>query len=189
MAATTSDLRNGIVLRYNNDFCKVIEWQHVKPGKGGAFVRIKLKNLRTGAVIDDRMRAGETIDIVRMERRTMQYLYRDGDSLFFMDNDTFEQIPVPVDALGSGIQFLKENETVGLIYADTGELVEVDLPTFVELAVTKTEIAVKGDTATSVSKPATLETGAVITVPGFIEEGEVLKIDTRTGAYIGRVSE
>lgn len=189
MAATTSELRNGIVLRYKNELCKVIEWQHVKPGKGGAFVRIKLRNLRTGSVVDDRMRAGESIDIVRMERRTMEYLYRDGDSLVFMDKDTFEQIPIPVEVLGSEIQFLKENEIIGLIYTDTGELVDVDLPTFVELAVRNTEIAVKGDTATSVNKPATLETGAVITVPGFIEEGEILKIDTRTGTYIGRVSE
>ncbi len=187
MAATTSDLRNGLVLRYNGDLCKVVEWQHVKPGKGGAFVRLRLKNLRTGSVVDDRMRAGETIEIVRMERRDMQYLYRDGESLIFMDNETFEQTPIQADTVGNSIQFLKENENVGLVYTDANELVDVDLPTFVELAVTQTEIAVKGDTATSVNKPATLETGAVISVPGFIDEGDVLKIDTRTGAYIERV--
>jgi elongation factor P len=187
MAETTADLRNGIVLRYNGDLCKVVEWQHVKPGKGGAFVRIKLKNLRTGSVVDDRMRAGEGIDIVRMERRDMQYLYRDGDDLIFMDNETFEQTPIPAASVGDGLQFLKENDNVGLVYTDANELVDVDLPTFVELEVTQTEIAVKGDTATSVNKPATLETGAVITVPGFVNEGDVLKIDTRTGTYIERV--
>jgi elongation factor P len=187
MATTTADLRNGAVLRYNGDLWQVVEWQHVKPGKGGAFVRLKLKNLNTGSVLDDRMRAGEEITIVRMERRTMQYLYRDGDSFIFMDNETFEQIPVHESKLGDSARFLKENENVDLIFSgDDDQLVNVELPTFVTLKVIETTIAVRGDTATDVTKPAILETGAEISVPSFIEEGQVLKIDTRTGTYMGR---
>ncbi|NJP06317.1 MAG: elongation factor P [Chloroflexaceae bacterium] len=189
MAETTADLHNGAVLRYRDDFYQVVEWQHVKPGKGGAFVRIKVKNLRTGSVLEDRLRAGESIEIVRIDRRQMQYLYRDGDSFVFMDNESFEQIPVHEEKIGDSARFIKENEAVELVYADGTVLLSVDLPIFVELAVIETTIAVRGDTATDVSKPATLETGAVISVPGFIEEGEVIKIDTRTGTYMGRVRE
>jgi elongation factor P len=187
MASTTSDLRNGVVLRYNGDLMQVVEWQHVKPGKGGAFVRLKLKNLLTGSVIDDRMRAGESINIVRIERRPMQYLYREGDSLIFMDNETFEQIPVQESMVGDNVRFLKENENADLIFSgDDDQLINVELPTFVTLKVVETTTAVRGDTATDVTKPATLETGAVINVPSFISEGEILKIDTRTGEYMGR---
>lgn len=186
MADTTADLKNGMVLRYNGELVQVIEREHYKPGKGGAFVRLKLRNLRTGGVIEDRMRSGENIDIVRMENRPMQYLYRDSDHLIFMDNESFEQVSVPPEMLGDTVQFLKENETASLIYTDSNELLKVELPTFVSLAVIETEIAVRGDTATDVTKPAKLETGAVINVPSFIEEGDILKIDTRTGAYIGR---
>jgi elongation factor P len=187
MASTTADLRNGAVLRYNGDLMQVVEWQHVKPGKGGAFVRLKLKNLITGAVLDDRMRSGETINIVRIERRPMQYLYRDGDLLIFMDNESYEQIPVNPEMLGDNLQFLKENETADLIFSgDDDKLILVELPTFVTLKVVETATAVRGDTATDVNKPATLETGAIINVPAFINEGDVLKIDTRTGSYMGR---
>ncbi len=187
MAETTADLRNGAVLRYNGELMQVVEWQHVKPGKGGAFVRLKLKNLITGATIDDRLRAGESINIVRIERRPMQYLYREGDSLIFMDNESFEQLPVHESMLGDQVGFLKENETADLIFSgDDDRLIKVELPTFVVLTVTETAMAVRGDTATDVTKPATLETGAVVSVPGFIEEGETIKIDTRTGAYMGR---
>jgi elongation factor P len=189
MASTTTDLRNGAVLRYNGGLWQVVEWQHVKPGKGGAFVRIKLKNLITGSVIDDRLRAGEAITIVRIERRSMQYLYREGDSLIFMDNETFEQIPVQESMIGDNVRFLKENETVELVFSgDDDQLIGVELPTFVTLTVTETATAVRGDTATDVTKPATLETGAEISVPSFIDEGTVVKIDTRTGEYIGRES-
>ncbi len=187
MASTTSDLRNGAVLRYNGELMQVVEWQHVKPGKGGAFVRLRLKNLKTGSVIDDRMRAGETINIVRIERRSMQYLYREGSSLIFMDNETFEQIPVDEGFIGDNVRFLKENETADLIFSgDDDQLINVELPTFVTLKVVETAMAVRGDTATDVTKPATLETGAVISVPSFIDVDEVLKIDTRTGEYMGR---
>jgi len=187
MASTTADLKNGIVIRYNGELCQVVEREHYKPGKGGAFVRLKLKNLKSGGVIEDRMRSGESVDIVRMESRPMQYLYRDGSHFVFMDNETFEQIMVDDHMVGDMAGFLKENESVNLIYStDDNQIVNVEMPTFVTLAVVETEIAVRGNTATDVTKPATLETGAVINVPAFIEEGDVLKIDTRTGAYMGR---
>lgn len=187
-AGTTSDLRNGMVIRYNNDLYQVVEFQHVAPGNWRAFVRVKLKNLGNGKVIEDRMRAGADIDIVRIERRTMQYLYREGDSFVFMDNDTYDQIPVDATVVGDSARFLKENESADLVYdSEREKLLGVELPIFVTLAVTETTIAVRGDTATNVTKPATLETGAVIQVPGFVNEGDVLKIDTRSGEYIERV--
>jgi elongation factor P len=187
-SGSTSDLRPGIVLRYNNDLYQVVEFQHVAPGNWRAFVRMKLKNLNNGKVIEDRVRAGSDIEIVRIERRTMQFLYREGDDFIFMNNETFDQIPVSEKAVGEGARFLKENESADLVYDDEREvLLSVDLPIFVTLAVTETTIAVRGDTATNVTKAATLETGAVIQVPGFVNEGDVLKIDTRTGTYIERV--
>ncbi len=187
MASTTADLKNGIVIRYNGELYQVVEREHFKPGKGGAFVRLKLKNIKTGGVTEDRMRSGESVDIVRMESRPMEYLYRDGDHFIFMDQENFEQIPVDQVMIGDMDGFLKENEKVNLIYStDDNQLINIEMPTFVILKVVETEIAVRGNTATDVTKPATLETGAVISVPAFIEEGDVLKIDTRTGAYMGR---
>ncbi len=188
MATNTADLRNGVVLRYNDGLWQVVEFQHVKPGKGGAFVRIKIKNLVTGAVIEDRLRAGEEITIVRIERRPMQYLYREDDNLIFMDNDTFDQIPVAASLVGDSIRFLKENETCEIVFSgDDEQIIGVDLPTFVTLEVTETATAVRGDTATDVTKPATLETGAEIQVPSFIDQGTMIRIDTRTGQYVDRV--
>lgn len=187
-AGTTSDLRNGMVIRYNNDLYQVVEFQHVAPGNWRAFVRVKLKNLNNGKVFEDRMRAGADIDIVRIERRPMQYLYGEGDSFIFMDNNTYDQIPVSAAMVGEAARFLKENENADLVYDSEKEvLLGVELPIFVNLAVTETTIAVRGDTATNVTKAATLETGAIIQVPGFVNEGDVLKIDTRTGSYIERV--
>lgn len=187
-AGTTSDLRNGMVIRYNNELYQVVEFQHVAPGNWRAFVRVKLKNLANGKVIEDRLRAGADIDIVRIERRPMQYLYREGDDFIFMDNNTYDQIPVSVTMVGDAARFLKENETADLVYDSEKEvLLGVELPIFVTLEVTATTVAVRGDTATNVTKPATLETGAVIQVPGFVNEGDRLKIDTRTGEYIERV--
>lgn len=189
-SGTTSDLRNGMVIRYNNELYQVVEFQHVAPGNWRAFVRMKLKSLQSGKVIEDRVRAGSDIEIVRIERRPMQYLYREGEAFVFMDNETFDQLPVASDLVGDQAQFMKENETVELVFDDEREdLLSVELPIFVELAVTETTMAVRGDTATSVNKPATLETGAVITVPGFINEGDILKVDTRTGTYIERVTQ
>jgi elongation factor P len=188
-AGTTSDLRNGMVIRYNNELYQVVEFQHVAPGNWRAFVRMKLKSLQSGKVIEDRVRAGADIEMVRIERRPMQYLYRDGEAFVFMDNETYDQLPVNSDMVGVQAQFMKENETVELVFDDEREdLLGVELPIFVELVVTETMTAVRGDTATSINKPATLETGAVISVPGFVNEGDVLKIDTRTGTYIERVT-
>jgi elongation factor P len=187
-AGTTSDLRNGMVIRYNDSLYQVVEFQHVAPGNWRAFVRMKLKNLNNGKVIEDRVRAGDSIEIVRIERRPMQFLYREGSDFIFMDNETFDQMPVTDAMVGAGSQFLKENETAELVFDSEKELLlGVELPIFVTLAVTETSIAVRGDTATNVTKPATLETGAVIQVPGFVNEGDVLKIDTRSGSYIERV--
>ncbi len=187
-AGTTSDLRNGMVIRYNNDLYQVIEFQHVAPGNWRAFVRVKLKSLKSEKTFEDRMRAGADIDIVRIERRSMQFLYREGTDFIFMDPNTFDQIPVSEAMVGDAARFLKENENAELIYdSDKEILLSVELPIFVTLEVTETTIAVRGDTATNVTKAATLETGASIQVPGFINEGDHLKIDTRTGTYIERV--
>jgi elongation factor P len=187
-AGTTSDLRNGMVIRYNNELYQVVEFQHVAPGNWRAFVRVKLKNLKTEKVIEDRFRAGADIDIVRIERRTMQFLYRDGSDFIFMDPNTFDQIQVPEELIGDNVGFLKENENADLVYdSDQDVLLSVELPIFVVLEVAETQVAVRGDTATNVTKPATLETGAVIQVPGFINQGDRLKIDTRTKTYIERV--
>jgi elongation factor P len=177
-----------MVIRYNNDLYQVVEFQHVAPGNWRAFVRVKLKSLNTGKVFEDRMRAGADIEIVRIERRPMQFLYREGDDFIFMDGNTFDQIPVREALIGDGARFLKENESADLVYDSEREaLLGVELPIFVNLEVTETTVAVRGDTATNVTKAATLETGAVIQVPGFVNEGDTLKIDTRTGTYIERV--
>lgn len=187
-AGTTTDLRNGMVIRYNNDLYQVVEFQHVAPGNWRAFVRVKLKNLKSEKVFEDRMRAGADIDIVRIERRPMQFLYREGNDFVFMDPNTFDQIQVAEAMLGDNADLLKENENAELIYdSDKEILLSVELPIFVTLEVSETTIAVRGDTATNVTKAATLETGAVIQVPGFVNEGDRLKIDTRTRTYIERV--
>lgn len=189
-SGTTSDLRNGMVIRYNGELYQVVEFQHVSPGNWRAFVRMKLKGLTTGKVIEDRVRAGSDIEIVRIEHRPMQFLYPDGDSFVFMDNETFEQLSVTADMVGDNARFLKDNETAHLVFDDdTNTLLGVELPTFVVMTVVETTTAVRGDTATDISKPATLETGAVINVPGFVNEGDLIKIDTRTGEYIERVRE
>lgn len=189
-SGTTSDLRNGMVIRYNGELYQVVEFQHVSPGNWRAFVRMKLKGLTTGKVIEDRVRAGSDIEIVRIEHRPMQFLYSDGDSFVFMDNQTFEQLSVPASLVGDNARFLKDNEIANLVFDDdTNTLLGVELPTFVVLEVVETTTAVRGDTATDISKPATLETGAVINVPGFVNEGDLIKIDTRTGEYMERVRE
>lgn len=185
--ATTSDLSNGIVIRHNNDMYKVVEFQHVAPGNWRAFVRIKLKSMKTGRVIEERLSAGDKIDVVRMEAHPAQFLYRDGDTFHFMEDETFEQVEVPADMVGDSAQYLRENDAATIVYSDDS-LMGIEIPTFVTLAVTSTVTAVRGDTATNVEKPATLETGATITVPSFVKEGDVVKIDTRTGKYLERVS-
>lgn len=183
---STSDFRTGLILILEGDLFSIVEFQHVKMGRGGAFVRTKLKNLQTGRVIEKTFRGGEKVDVARVERRTMQYLYREGDNLVLMDNETYEQISVPADMLQSGLDFLKEGETISVLmhgYTPVG----IEMPTFVNLQIASTEPGVKGDTVSGATKKAVLETGGTVQVPLFLEEGDVVKVDTRTGEYIERV--
>jgi elongation factor P len=186
--ASTADFRNGMVIEIEGDLWAISYFQHVKPGKGGAFVRTKLKNVLTGAVVDRTYRAGEKVNDVRLERRPVNYSYSDGDLYYFMDANTFDLIPIARDLLGDDqLRYLKENmECEGLVH--DGRVISVELPNFVELQVTRTDPGLRGDTAQGASKPATLETGAVIQVPLFIEEGDVLKIDRREDRYLSRVT-
>ncbi|NMB13472.1 MAG: elongation factor P [Firmicutes bacterium] len=182
---SVNDLRTGLTLELDGEVWSVVEFLHVKPGKGAAFVRTKLKNVRTGAVAERTFRAGERVARARIDTRQMQYLYSSGDEYHFMDTDTFEQIGLPASTLEGAVNYLKENMVIGIQFYE-GEAIGVDLPTAVELEVTETEPGFKGDTATGGTKPATLETGLVVQVPLFIEQGDVLKIDTRTGEYLSR---
>lgn len=184
--ADTSDFRNGLIIKFRNEPYVITEFLHVKPGKGGAFVRTTLKNLKTGRVLENTFRAGESIEIIRVERRKFQYLYRDGDFLVCMDNETFEQINVPIELFGDSVEFLKESSEVEILFNDN-EIITVEPPIFVNLKVTQTEPGFRGNTATGAVKPATLETGATINVPLFIEIGDILKVDTRTGEYVERL--
>jgi len=184
--ADTSDFRTGFTLRFNPQLWSIVDFQHVKPGKGGAFVRTKLKNIKNGKVIEETYRAGEKVDEVRLERREFQYLYPDGEFLVFMNKETYEQMQLHRDGLGDLLLYLKESETCTMLLEDETPLT-VEPPFTVELAVRTTDPGLRGDTAQGGSKPATMETGLVVQVPLFIEEGQVLKIDTRTGKYLGRV--
>lgn len=181
---TTNDLKNGYVLDLDGELVSVVSFQHVKPGKGGAFVRTKLKNMRSGAVVERTFRAGEKVERVTTETREMQFLYSDGDSLHLMDTTTFEQIELPVASVENA-DLLAPNTEVTVLFVRDAAL-RVDLPTFVELAVVQTDPGVKGDTVSNVMKPAQLETGAVVDVPLFVNEGDRLKIDTRTREYSAR---
>jgi len=185
--ADTSDFRNGLIIKFKHGLYTITEFQHVKPGKGGAFVRTKLKNLQNGKVLDNTFRAGESVDVVRVERKKYQFLYRDGNDLVLMDNDTYEQLNVHSDYFAGQDRFLKESEEVELLLDDGDNIITVEIPIFVQLEVTETEPGFKGDTATNVMKPATLATGAVINVPIFVNIGDVLKVDTRSGEYVERV--
>jgi len=184
---STSDFRRGLKIEVDGTPYSIAEFQHVKPGKGGAFVRTKLKNLLTGGVVDKTFRAGEKVEKPDLEEKTLQYLYSEGSQYYFMENETYEQTFLTQEQLGDNKSFLQENVTVAILYYQ-GKPIGVELPIFVELEVTKTEPGLRGDTASGGSKPATLETGAVIQVPLFVNEGEKVKIDTRTGEYIERVS-
>nr|PZN04791.1 MAG: elongation factor P [Bacillota bacterium] len=183
---STNDLRPGVTVEIDGEVYVVVDFQHVKPGKGAAFVRTKIKNVKTGQVFERNFRAGEKLNRAVVERKSMQYLYQDGDTYYFMDNKTYEQIPLSKEQLGDAVLYLKENLEVMVMFYE-GVPIGVDLPTFVELTVVDTEPGFKGDTATGGSKPATLETGAVIQVPLFIEKGDVVRVDTRTGEYLSRV--
>jgi elongation factor P len=182
----TSDFRNGLSILLDNDIYTIVEFQHVKPGKGGAFVRTRLKNARSGAVTEKTFRAGEKMEHARLERKAMQFLYKQDEEYFLMDNDTFEQVSVPGSLIGSTVKYLKDGMEV-MVVDHNGTLIGVEVPAFVELAVEMTDPGVKGDTASGGSKPATLETGAVVNVPFFVNIGDKVKVDTRTDSYLERV--
>lgn len=185
--ATTADIRNGLVMELEGQLMQVSYFQHVKPGKGGAFVRTKLRNVRTGAVLDRTFTSGERISEVRLEHRPIQFSYADGHFYHFMDMQTYDDIMLKDDVIGTNqLKYLKEGmECTGLVHQET--VILVDLPNFVELAVVRTDPSVRGDTATGGSKPATLETGAVVQVPLFLEEGDVIRVDRRDDKYLTRV--
>ncbi len=183
---STNDLKRGTVLKIDGTLFSVVEFQHVKPGKGGAFVRTKLKNVIKGTVVDKTFRAGEKVEDVRLERRPMQYLYDEGDSLVFMDTETYEQESISKETLGDYIKFLKEQDVVDISMHE-GEPISIDPPESVVLKVTYAEPGLKGDTATNVLKPVKVETGAEVKVPLFINEGDFIKINTQSGEYIERV--
>jgi elongation factor P len=185
--ATTADIRNGLCIEFNGDLFSVVEFQHVKPGKGGAFVRTKLKNLRTGKVIPNTFNSGVKIDIVRVERRPYQFLFKDQSGYHFMNSQTYEQTFLSEELINAPA-FLKEGQDVEIVvHADTETPLTCELPPFVELEITYSEPGLKGDTATNTLKPATVETGATVHVPIFIATGERIRIDTRTGTYYERV--
>ena len=183
---SAGDFKNGVTLEYNGNIFRIIDFQHVKPGKGAAFVRTKLKNIISGGVIETSFRPTEKFPKAHIERKDMQYLYSDGELFHFMDVETYDQIALNEDAIGDSLKFVKENEMVK-ICSHKGNVFAVEPPLFVELAIIETEPGFKGDTAQGATKPATVETGAVVYVPLFVEMGDVLKIDTRTGEYLSRV--
>lgn len=185
--ASTADFKNGLCIEFNNDLYTIVEFQHVKPGKGPAFVRTKLKNLKSGRVIDNTFNSGVKITTARIERRPHQFLFKDDLGYHFMDSETFEQLSLQEETI-EGFQFLKEGQPVDIMYhAETETPLSVELPAFVELKVIYTEPGIKGDTATNASKPAKLETGAEIQVPLFVNQDEIIRIDTRTSGYYERV--
>jgi elongation factor P len=184
--ATTADVSVGTVLRYNGELCQVVEWQHRTPGNLRAFYQGKMRNLKNGKLVENRFRSGEGVEIVRVEYKMMQFIYPEGDFIVCMDNETYEQVHVPAILIGDGIKFLKEGMEVKVSF-EGDEIILAEPPTFVELEITYTEPGVKGDTATNTLKPATLETGATVNVPLFCDQGEIIKVDTRTGEYVERV--
>ena len=183
---SAGDFRNGVTLEMDGNIYQIIEFQHVKPGKGAAFVRTKLKNIINGGVVEKTFRPTEKFPTARIDRVEMQYLYNDGDLFYFMNTETYDQIALNNETIGDALKFVKENERVK-VCSHNGNVFAVEAPLFVELEVTDTETGFKGDTATGATKPATVETGAVVYVPLFVETGDKLKIDTRTGEYLSRV--
>ncbi|MGA2193197.1 MAG: elongation factor P [Nitrospirota bacterium] len=183
---STAEFRNGAKIEIDGEPFIIVEFQHVKPGKGGAFVRTKLKSLKSGNVIDRTYRSGEKVETPNLEEKNMQFLYGTGDEFFFMDNESYEQSSLSAKQLGDNKNWLKENMVVQVLYHN-GNPISVEVPMFVELKVVKTDPGVKGDTAAGGTKPATLETGAVVKVPLYLNEGETIKVDTRKGEYLERV--
>ncbi len=182
---TASEFRNGATFELDGQIFQVVEFQHVKPGKGAAFVRTKLKNVITGSTVERTFNPTDKMDKAHIERKDMQYLYNDGDLYYFMDVETYEQLPVNSSSIGDAFKFVKENMTVKIL-SHNGNVFGIEPPTFVELEITQTDPGFKGDTATGATKPATLETGATVKVPLFINQGDMIRIDTRTGEYLER---
>ena len=183
---SAGDFRNGVTIEYEGNVYQIIEFQHVKPGKGAAFVRTKLKNIISGGVVEKTFRPTEKCPTARIDRKDMQYLYGDGDLYYFMDTENFEQIAINKDNVGDALKFVKENDMCK-VCSYNGNVFSVEPPMFVELVVTDTEPGFKGDTATGATKPAVVETGATVAVPLFVNQDDVIKIDTRTGEYLSRV--
>ena len=186
MQVSTAEFKKGLKIQFDGQPYTIVDFQHVKPGKGGAFVRTKLKHRRQGRVIDNTFRAGEKVELVDFEDKHMQYLYKD-DRYHFMDTETYDQISLSAEEVGDARDFLKENTDVDILFID-GSPVTVELPTFMELAITSTDPGIRGDTASGGSKPATLESGAVVQVPLFLNQGDIVKVDTRSAEYLGRVA-
>ena len=182
---SAGDFRNGITIEYDNNVYQIIEFQHVKPGKGAAFVRTKLKNIKSGGVVEKTFRPTEKCPQARIDRKDMQYLYEDGDLYYFMDTETYDPVALNSETVGDALKFVKENEMVKMC-AHNGNVFAVEPPLFVELEITDTEPGFKGDTASNTYKPATVETGATVAVPLFVNQGDKIKIDTRTGEYLSR---
>ncbi|MBA3574493.1 MAG: elongation factor P [Pseudonocardiales bacterium] len=185
--ATTNDLKNGLVLNLDGQLWSIVNFQHVKPGKGGAFVRTTLKNVLSGKVVDKTFNAGTKVDTATVDRRDMTYLYADGADFVFMDSDTYDQITIPAETVGDAAHYLLENSTVNVAVHE-GTPLYVELPTSVELLISHTDPGLQGDRSTGGTKPATLETGAEIAVPLFVSTGEKVKVDTRDGRYLGRIA-
>ena len=183
---STADFKNGLGLKINDKYYTIVELQHVKPGKGGAFVRYKIRDLRSGRVIDQTCNAGTKFENVLLLTKEMQYLYNDGESFYFMDNETYDQVAVPADFIGEKSVWFKENDNAQLLYADT-ELLGVEPPMFIEAEITETDPGFKGDTVQGGTKPATIETGATLQVPMYLNQGERIKVDTRDGKFVSRV--
>lgn len=183
---STKDLSRGIFIRHQGQLCRVIDYQHTMPGKGGAFYQVKMKNAVTGKSSDYRFRSSESVDVVRVDEKEMQFLYKEGNNLVLMDTETYEQYNLNEEMLGDAMKFIKE-EMMVKVYLDEGNPIMADAPNHVVLKITYSEPGIKGDTANNPSKPATLETGAIVQVPLFVEQDEMIKVDTRTGEYVERV--
>jgi elongation factor P len=184
--ATTADFYPGMVIKFDGNLYELVEFQHVNPGNWRAFVRAKLKGIKSGRTIENRFRAGESIEQVRVERKEFQYLYNDGEEFVCMDEETFDQITVPAEKIGEGRQYLKENTRLEILF-NGSEILGIEIPVTVNLKITETTLGVRGDSANNVTKSATVETGATVNVPLFVNEGDIVKIDTRTGDYLERV--
>ena len=187
MAVDTSQFRNGLKIELDGEPFTMVYFQHVKPGKGGAFVRTKVKNLKNGRVLEKTFRSGEKVDEADIEDKRMQYLYRDGEQLIFIDQETYDQLPFSVEQVGDSVKYLMENLDVDVMFW-RGKPINIELPSFIEAEVSQTDPGVKGDTASGATKPATIESGAVVQVPLFIKEGEKIRVDTRSGEYVERVN-